>query len=206
MSVEAVVLDIGNVLIEWNPERVYDARLGEAERRRFFAETDIHAMNLEVDRGADFRASVETLAKQHPKWAEEIWFWHDNWLAFATPAIDHSVRLMHALQAKGVPVFALSNFGIAPFDIACAAYPFLTQFDRSYISGHLGRIKPDPAFYAMLEQDSGVPADHLLFTDDQPENIAAARARGWQTHLFDAPHSWAQRLVEIGLLKDEEAQ
>ena len=53
MTIEAVVLDIGNVLIEWNPERFYDARLGADRRRRFFEQTRIHEMNLEVDRGAD---------------------------------------------------------------------------------------------------------------------------------------------------------
>ena len=31
MTIKAVVFDIGNVLIEWQPERFYDAEIGEAE-------------------------------------------------------------------------------------------------------------------------------------------------------------------------------
>ncbi len=206
MTIEAVVLDIGNVLIHWNPERIYDARLGVAQRRRFFDETDIHAMNLEVDRGADFLGSVQALARAHPDWHDEVMVWHDQWIQLASPAIDHSVRLMQALQRRGVPVFALSNFGIGTFDVACATYPFLSKFDRSYISGHMGVIKPEPEIYARLEADCGVAPQNLLFTDDRPENINAAQARGWQTHLFDAPGDWAQTLIKSGLLSEEDAR
>jgi 2-haloacid dehalogenase len=44
----------------------------------------------------------------------------------------------------------------------------------------------------------------LLFVDDRAENIAAARARGWQGHLFDGPQGWAERLIAEGLLTREE--
>ena len=206
MTPEAVVLDIGNVLIEWNPDRFYDAQIGADRRQRLFAETDIHGMNLEVDRGADFLGSVQALADKHPDWQDEIMLWHDGWLKMASPAIDRSTRIMKALQAKGVPVFALSNFGIATFEIACEAYPFLTEFDRSYISGHMGVIKPEAEIYAALEADCGVAPDRLLFTDDRPENIDAACARGWQGHLFDGPDGWAKRLINDGLLTESETQ
>lgn len=206
MTIDAVVLDIGNVLIEWNPERFYDARLGPQACRRFFAETDIHAMNLELDRGAHFHDTVAGLAARHPRWRDDIMCWHDHWLDLASPAIDHSVRMMRVLQARGIPVFALSNFGIGTFEIACRAYPFLTSFDRSYISGHMGVIKPEPEIYAALETECGIAPDRLLFTDDRSENIEAARQRGWQTHLFDGPAGWAQRLIKAGLLNETEAQ
>ena len=132
--------------------------------------------------------------------------WHDNWLDLASPAIDHSIRLMAALQANGVPVFSLTNFGIETYALAETEYPFLRQFDRDFISGHMGVIKPDPKIYEMLEQGSDLTGEALLFTDDRAENIAAAAARGWQTHLFEGAKGWADRLVSAGLLTAEEAQ
>ncbi|MDK3019928.1 HAD family hydrolase [Pseudodonghicola flavimaris] len=206
MQPQAVIFDIGNVLIEWQPERFYDAEIGEDRRREMFASVDLHGMNDRVDRGEHFTETIYATAEEYPAWRDEIRMWHDRWIELATPVIDRSVRLLRALRAKGVPVFSLTNFGIQSFDYAATHYPFLLEFDRPYISGHMGVIKPDPQIYRMVEEDCGVAPEALLFTDDRPDNITAARARGWQTHLFTGPDGWADRLVAAGLLTEEDAK
>jgi 2-haloacid dehalogenase len=206
MTIKAVVFDIGNVLIEWQPERFFDREVGGQRRREMFANVDLHGMNDKVDQGADFTTTVMAAADANPDWAPEIRMWHDRWIDMASPAIDHSVRLMQALQAKGTPVFSLTNFGIQTYDIAARVYPFLREFDRDFISGHMGVIKPDPQIYQMLEDASGLSGDALIFADDRADNIAAASARGWRTHLFQNPDGWAARLVQEGLLSEEEAR
>lgn len=201
----AVVFDIGRVLVEWHPEAFYDRLIGPERRRAFWAETGIDAMNERIDLGAPFAETVRAHADLHPDWRAEVMAWHDHWLDMCTPAIPHSVRLLSALRAKGVPVFALSNFGVGTFEIACRAYPFLTNFDRLFVSGYLGLIKPDPRFYAALEAGTGYSGADLLLADDRPENIEAAAARGWKTHLFTTPQGWAERLVSEGFLTEGEA-
>ena len=62
------------------------------------------------------------------------------------------------------------------------------------------------SIYEMLEEDCGVDPAGLLFADDRQENLDAAAARGWQTHLFTDPQGWADRLVAEGLLTPEAAQ
>ncbi len=205
MTIEAVVFDIGNVLVEWHPERFYDALIGRERREALFAETGLSEMNLQVDLGAPFKETVHAKAAEFPQWHDEIITWHDRWIEMCSPEIPHSVRLLRALRAKGIPVFALSNFGIGTFEFACTKYPFLDEFDRRYISGYLEMIKPDAALYAHLEADSKVAPQALLFADDRPENIDAALARGWQAHLFETPQGWADRLVAEGLLTESEA-
>ena len=206
MTPEAVIFDIGNVLIEWQPERFYDAEIGEERRRKMFAEVDLHGMNDKVDTGHHFTETIYATAEAYPAWRDEIRMWHDRWIELATPVIEHSVRLMSALQAKNVPVFSLTNFGIQSYDYAAGFYPFLRKFDRDFISGHMGVIKPDVRIYEMVETDSGIAPERLLFTDDRPDNISAAHARGWQVHLFEGPQGWADKLVEVGLLTPEDAQ
>lgn len=206
MTPEAVIFDIGNVLIEWQPERFYDAEIGEERRRKMFAEVDLHGMNDKVDTGHHFTETIYATAEAYPAWRDEIRMWHDRWIELATPVIEHSVRLMSALQAKNVPVFSLTNFGIQSYDYAAGFYPFLRKFDRDFISGHMGVIKPDVRIYEMVETDSGIAPERLLFTDDRPDNISAAHARGWQVHLFEGPQGWANKLVEVGLLTPEDAQ
>jgi len=205
MTINAVVFDIGNVLIEWQPERYYDRVIGYDRRKKMFAEVDLHGMNDRVDRGENFTDVIYQTADATPEWRDEIRMWHDNWIELATPVIDHSVRLLRQLRNKGVPVFSLTNFGIQSFAYAETHYPFLGEFDRAYISGHMAVIKPDPLIYEMVEQDCGLDPSSLLFADDRYDNIAAADARGWQTHLFSGPSGWAERLVEEKLLTEAEA-
>lgn len=201
---EAVIFDIGRVLIGWDPEGFYDRLMPRAERERMFAETGIEEMNLAIDRGAPFRDTVFALAERHPEWSGMIVKRHDNWAEMARPVIPHSVRLLRALRAGGVPVFALTNFGAETFEIARTPYPFFGEFDRAYVSAHLGVLKPEPRIYEIVEQDCGIAPDRLLFTDDKEDNIAAARARGWQAHHFDGPAGFAARLVAEGLLNERE--
>ncbi|MBQ0806070.1 MULTISPECIES: HAD family phosphatase [unclassified Sulfitobacter] len=205
MKPTAVVFDIGNVLIEWQPERFFDSVIGEDRRKAMFATVDLHAMNDRVDSGENFTDTIYATADANTEWRDEIRLWHDRWIEMAAPFIPHSLRLMKALQAKNVPVFSLTNFGIQSYDLAAKHYPFLREFDRDFISGHLGIIKPDPAIYAALEDQSGLRGSDLIFADDRPDNIAAADARGWRTHLFTGPAGWAARLVAEGLLTEEEA-
>lgn len=206
MRIGAVVFDIGNVLIEWQPERHYDRVIGAARRHAMFEAVDLHAMNERVDRGENFATVVRETAAANPDWRTEIMLWHDEWLSMASPEIPHSVSLLRQLRRRGVPVFALSNFGIETFEIALPVYPFLGEFDRSYVSGHLGVTKPDAQIYGMVEADCGLSPDALLFADDRADNIEAAAARGWQVHLFDGPQGWAERLIAEGLLSAQEAQ
>lgn len=206
MRPEAVVLDIGNVLIEWQPERFYDSIMPRAERERMFAEVDLHGMNEAIDRGALFRETIYETAERHPDWAPFIRRWYDNWIDMASPVIGRSVHMMRRLRENGVPVFALSNFGQHSFAYALTQYDFLGEFDRAYISGHMNVTKPDPRIFEMVEEDCGLPGSALLFTDDRADNITQAAGRGWQTHLFDGPEAWAGRLVAAGLLTEAETR
>ncbi len=205
MQVEAVIFDIGNVLIEWNPERFYDATIGRERRVALFAEVDLHRMNDQIDAGALFRETIYDWAEQHPAWRAEIRMWYDHWIDMASPRIEGSIALLRKLRAKGVPVYALTNFGIHSFAYAQTQYDFLSEFDHAYVSGHMGVIKPDPQIYAMLETHCGHPAAALLFADDRADNIAAAKARGWQTHHFTDWQGWARALTAANLLTESEA-
>ena len=128
-DVQAVIFNIGNVLIEWQPERFYDGVIGAERRKAMFAEIDLHGMNDKVDRGGNFRETVYATAEDYPKWRAEIRMWHDRWIEMAAPQIDHSIQLLRALRSNGVPVFALTNFGIQTFEIAEPVSIFERQFE-----------------------------------------------------------------------------
>ncbi len=204
MRPKAVVFDIGNVLVTWVPERMYDQLMPRSTREALFARADLHGMNDRVDRGEPWRETIYATAAKHPEDAHLIRLWHDRWIEMASPLIAHSWRLLRALRAKGVPVFALTNFGRETFAYARTAYPELDEFDQRFISGHMGVIKPEPEIYAMLEAETGLSGPELFFADDRAENIAAATSRGWQGQVFVDPAGLAAELVRLGLLSEVE--
>ena len=192
-----VVFDIGNVLLNWDPDGLYAAHLTDpAAREAFYAEVGLHAMNLEIDRGAPLHASVEAAAAAHPDRAALLRLWASDWESTLDGAIEGSVRILRDLQAQGIPCVALSNFGAETFVRAELLFPFLKAFDRRFISADLGLVKPDPAIYAVVEDGLGLSGGALFFTDDRAENIAAAAARGWHTHHFSDPEALRRALRE----------
>lgn len=205
MQPEAVIFDIGNVLTSWQPEAFYDREIGADRRHALFAAVDLHGMNQRVDAGGLFRETIYAEADQHPEWATEIRWWYDRWIELASPRIEGSIALLRALRKKGVPVFCLTNFGSYSYDEARGKLDFLGEFDREYVSGRMGVVKPDPLIYQMVEDDCAIPPARLLFADDKAENITAAARRGWRTHQFESWQGWAARLVAEDLLTMGEA-
>jgi len=198
--VEAMVWDIGHVFAIWEPESYFDTLIGPEKRAQLFAEAALHEMNEAIDLGTSGRDATDAHAAKFPQWADEIRRWHDDWIETFRQPVPGSADLLYATKAKGVRTVALSNFGAENLEVAREVHPVLREFDQEFVSAHLGVAKPDPAIYEALEQGTGLSGAALLFTDDKPENIAAAAARGWKTHLFEGADGLAERLIAEGLL------
>jgi len=197
---DAVIFDIGNVLITWHPEKLYDTLMSPDKRRAMFSSVDLHLMNDKIDRGGNWRKTVYSTATAYPEYTDMIRLWHDRWAEMATPAITKSWDILRRLRQQGTPVFALSNFGIETFAFAQTLYPELAEFDRRFISGHMGVTKPARRIYEMVEAETGLSGAQLFFADDRQENIDTAEAMGWQGHVFTCPENLERSLVRLGML------
>jgi HAD superfamily hydrolase (TIGR01509 family) len=62
--------------------------------------------------------------------------------------------------------------------------PLAGRFERVLASCHLGARKPDDAFFERLLDALELEADAVLFVDDRPTNVEAARAHGLRSHRF----------------------
>jgi 2-haloacid dehalogenase len=198
----AVVFDIGNVLLRWDPEKLYAPLIPDAaERRRFLSEICPPAWNLAFDAGAPMPEGVEAHAARHPAHADLIRAWWHRWPEMTGPLIEGSVACLHALKARGVPVFGLTNFAAETFEVARRLYPVLDAFDTCVVSAAVRCVKPDPAIYRILEARTGFAPDRLLFTDDSAANVAGARACGWAAHHFEGPAGLVAALEAEGFLE-----
>ena len=68
------------------------------------------------------------------------------------------------------------------------------------VSGVEKLAKPDPAIYRLAQRRFGHTPGELFFIDDNPANVAAARACGWQASLFTDAASLERELLSRGLL------
>jgi len=73
------------------------------------------------------------------------------------------------------------------------------RFDAAVFSNEVGVKKPDPRAYELALAELGLAPEEVLFVDDNPENIAAARRLGMQTHLFEDLEGFLALLEELGI-------
>ena len=200
MKPEAVVFDIGNVLLDWSPDHLYRRLIpDEAARAAFYGRLPLDEMNLEGDRNGRLEETVNALAERHPDDAPLILAWWAGWEKMCGGLIEESIALRDALREAGVPVWALSNFAADSWRRGVRLYPALEAFDGLVISGHEGVVKPEAAIYERLEQRAGRSGGALFLLDDRTRNIEAAKARGWGGHVFEGAAGARVALREAGL-------
>lgn len=57
-------------------------------------------------------------------------------------------------------------------------------FDHMFISCEMGTQKPEKAYYRYIETQLQLSGESILFWDDKPQNVSAAKARGWKAELY----------------------
>jgi 2-haloacid dehalogenase len=196
----AVVFDIGNVLLRWDPRNLYRKIFrDEARMEWFLREVCSHDWNLEQDRGRSFAEAVEKLLPRHPEWAAEIRAFDERWQEMVPGAIEENVTLLRRLEAAGVPLYAITNFSREKFAEARERFPFLGGFDGVIVSAHEGLVKPDPAIYRLLIDRYGLAAEDCVFIDDSAANAEGARQAGMRVVHYVEPMDLAAELRRIGL-------
>jgi 2-haloacid dehalogenase len=203
MDINAVVFDLGGVLVDWNPRHLYRALFAgdEEAMEHFLATVCTPAWNAEQDRGRSFRDAVAMLQREHPHQADLIAAYFDRWGEMLRGTIAESVGILEELHAAAVPVFALTNWSAETFPLALERFSFLNLFQGVIVSGEEGVIKPDPRIFCLLVDRFGLAPDRTLFVDDVAANVEGALRLGFQAVRFTSPARLREELVERGLLR-----
>jgi 2-haloacid dehalogenase len=198
---QAVVFDIGRVLFDWNLRYLFEKLIDEPEQLDWFlAHVVTEEWHFQSDAGRPLAEMVAEGKARFPEHADLIEAYRDRFNETIDRPIAGTHALVRRLHAVGVPLYALTNFGAEFFAGFRPTEPIFELFRDIVVSGEECVAKPDPRIYAICEQRFGVPAEALFFTDDNPANIAAAEARGWQAHLFVDPPTLESELLARGLL------
>lgn len=177
-----LVLDVGNVLVHWDPRRLYDKLLDDPEP--FLATVCTPAVNHALDRGARWADVAPGLLARFPEQRALIEAWRARHLEMYAGPVDGMTAMVERYKRTGRPLWGLTNFSAETWPSVRDAWPLLQELDEVVVSGQEGLAKPEAALYARLEARAGLPPDALCFVDDRAENVAAARERGWHAHRF----------------------
>ena len=197
----AVVFDIGRVLFDWNLRFLFEKLIEDsAELDRFLAEVVTEEWHFQSDAGRPLAEMVPELVAAFPDHAHLIDAYRDRFNETIERPIEGTHAIARRLAEGGIPLYALTNFGAEFFAGFRPTAPIFELFADIVVSGEERCVKPDAAIYAIAEERFGRPPHELFFTDDNPANVAAARGRGWQAHVFEGPEGLEAELVRLGLL------
>lgn len=200
-KIEAVVFDVGKVLIEWDMRLLFAKLIADPERLDWFlANVVTHEWHFEHDAGRDLAEMVAARKAEFPG--------HDDLLdAYATrfgetiPGnVPGSHELVRELAARSVPLFAITNFASPFWHEYRAGEPLFDLFGDIVVSGDEKLLKPDARIFDLAARRFGHAPGAMLFIDDNAANIEGARALGWQVHHFAGADALRADLTRRGLL------
>ncbi len=179
MSIRAIILDFGGVLIHSYDERyrqAWEARLGlapgELAQRVFYNPVaEAAVVGLATERQV-WQHVCGQLGLDEATCAQlESDFWRGDSINHALIQYVHQLRPRYktAILSNAWPM--LRYYLNEVFRISYA-------FDTIIVSAEEGLAKPDPRIYERAVARLGVRPEEAVFVDDLEENIAAARACG----------------------------
>jgi 2-haloacid dehalogenase len=198
---DAVVFDLGGVLIEWDPRHLYRRFLSDHEVELFLTTVCTPAWNAEQDAGRSFREGVDALVERFPEHAALVRAYWERWAEMLGDPVAGAEALVTDVIAAGTRCLALTNWSAETFPIARKRFPWLACFDGIVVSGEECVTKPDARLYRTLLERYSLRADQCLFVDDMPANVRAASVLGFHAIEFGGVDDLRKRFVRLGVLQ-----
>ena len=183
--VQAVVFDVGRVIIEWDMRLLFAKLIDDAEELDWFlANVVTEEWHFQHDAGRPLAEMVPERQAAFPKYADHLDAYRSRFLETIPGRVPGTAELIERLDDRGVPLFAITNFGAEFWEMFEPTEPILERFRDIVVSGREKLAKPDPAIFGLAAARFGYEPQAMLFIDDNAANIEAASALGWQTHHF----------------------
>ena len=199
--VDAVVFDLGNVLIAWDPHPAIAKAVGAQEATRFLedADFDFAAWNYQQDAGRSWDDAEAVAVASHPHWERAIRGYRENFPDSIIGANEDTVRILRELHTADIRLYAVTNWSKELFPVARKRFDFLDLFEDIIVSGDEGIAKPDSAIFEILEKRIGHSLRGCVFIDDSPRNVEGAGKAGLDAILFTDSGHLREDLTARGL-------
>lgn len=180
-----IVFDFGNVLVRWEPEKVYSEFFGDEAKSWYFLR---HIFTAEwrgrIDAGESQDRCIRQLKAQFPEYENAIEIFRTRWEDMLTGEMPGMRELILELRSRKYEIYGLTNWSMETFPAARERFSILQMIDRYVVSGAEGLIKPDPRLFQVLLDRYNLKTEETVFVDDNPDNVEAAARLGMRAIQF----------------------
>ncbi|MCG8490745.1 MAG: HAD family phosphatase [Sneathiellales bacterium] len=182
---KVLLFDLGGVLINWTGPQEFRKYLGPnctalEARQRLASSPSVKALEIgELTPLAFADGFLEEF--DLPFKAAEFVDVFASWAGVPFPGVTKELARLRSCYRLA----CLSNTNDLHWRYLMDIVGVRDWFDDHFASHILKLSKPSPAIYERVIQDLGVKPSEILFFDDMPENIAAAKALGMEISAVD---------------------
>lgn len=187
--IKNVVLDMGNVLLDFRPEYVMDQFCSSEEEKDVIRRELFEGPEWPLgDRGDIKDKDRFDLVKVRvpEKYHEALKNCALHWDICMDP-LEGAKEFCEKVKEKGYKIFVLSNAS----DLFYVYFPKflpLDFFDGVFVSSDYLMLKPDVEIYKTFLDKYGLKGEECLFIDDRQDNIEGAGKAGLNTFRFEGDY------------------
>ena len=184
-SKSLLVFDLGNVVLDLNFELFVEgaAKLSTRSVQDISSRYIKGELKQQFERG---RTTSDNFLKEMAKWL--VWpkseydqlknLWCDIFIR--VPEAESSINRF----SERYELWLLSDTNELHWQHLVSRFPILQEFSKYFLSYQRGLLKSDPGAFNDLIKEARFFGEQILFFDDLPENIAAAKKAGIDAHQF----------------------
>ena len=204
MNKKAIIFDFGGVLIDLDVEcckEVFKRDLGYEKIDEVLDPCHQKGIVGDMEEGKisadEFRAAVLRDSRPNAK-PEDV---DAAFMHILAGIPEYKGALLNRL-AESYDIYLLSNNNPVlsphmPELFAGVGVDFEKLFKKSFLSYQMKALKPSEAFYKIVMEQVGCPAEQMLFIDDSQRNVDGAIAAGLPAVYYDPATDLAALLAEV---------
>ena len=198
---QSVIFDVGRVLFDWDLRHLFAKLIDDKDELEWFVTNVVTPeWHFQHDAGRPLAEMVPELKAEFPGHEALIDAYASRFNETIPGPVPGSLELIERLDAAGVPLFAITNFGHEFWEGFRPTQPVFDRFRDVIVSGTEKLMKPDPAIYALAIERFAIDPAGALFIDDNAANVAGAESAGIRGHHFRDAMALERDLVARGYL------
>lgn len=207
-----VIFDLGDVLVRIEPAAFLRSLSLDTPDDRKYYEPKIIEIAKRYERGDDstehFFTKLDMLfngrdKKPDHRQGRKGYCSQNDFRVAMISIIGAEVEGMEEIVRRvgaSVPLALLSNTNPVHFEYCLRTFRVLQYVPSHFLSYQLKAFKPEPEIFARVIEQISFPPEGILYVDDIPENVEAARNAGLMGHQFIGAKNIEQLFSDLKLI------